>query len=140
MARELGDLSGSRGTVAFVNASTAAAWKVRMGGVLVGVAAFAVGLGGCASDPQLTREVGVSPDGLVLGFGIGTCNADITTTVEETPTEVIVTPEVRNNDRGSDCRDAFTVTLAEPLDGRVLIDGRNGDVLDTYIANDLEGG
>ena len=94
---------------------------------LAGVLLFV--LGGCASDPQLGREVGVSPDGLVLGFGIDTCNADITYTVEETPTEVIVTPEVRNDDRGSDCRDSFTVTLAEPLRNRILIDGRNDDVL-----------
>ncbi len=104
--------------------------------VLVGLVAMV--LGGCYSDPAFMEdEIYVSPDGLLLNIGIGSCNADITVAVEETPTEVIVTPTVENNQRGHDCADGFLVTLAEPLGERAVVDGRNGETFDAVVSYEL---
>ncbi|MBT8193807.1 MAG: hypothetical protein KJP22_10430 [Acidimicrobiia bacterium] len=94
-------------------------------------------LGGCYSDPAfIDDEIYVSPDGLLLNIGIGSCNADIVVTVEETATEVIVTPSVEN-DSGDDCADGFLVTLAKPLGERTVVDGRNGETFDAVVSYEL---
>ncbi len=92
-------------------------------------------LSGCSSAPKI-YEPHISPDGLKLELGIGSCNADLRVVLVETDDEVTVSVFVENDTR-DDCRDNAVVTLAEPLAERTVVDGRTGNVLDVSVAYDL---
>ena len=79
--------------------------------------------GGSISEPM------VSADGRTLSFSVDSCNADISTWVTETPDEVVINVDIRNDSVGDDCLDSATVVLDAPLGDRIVRDGGSGDVI-----------
>jgi hypothetical protein len=55
-----------------------------------------------------------------------TCNADLSSTVEETEREVRVLVTARNDETG-DCADVHEIVLSEPLGDRLFIDQSDGE-------------
>jgi hypothetical protein len=65
---------------------------------------------------------------------VGSCNADLTAEVEESPSQVTVTVTARD-DTSDDCLDGLIVHLDQPLGDRQLLDGVTGDVVSVRHAN-----
>jgi hypothetical protein len=104
---------------------------------VIAVLATAVVLSACSTteahivEAWVTEEAGVvgaSPDARTLRLSVGSCNADLTTAVEETSSRVTVTVTARNN-TSDDCLDGLTIRLDEPLGQRELVDGVTGKVV-----------
>ena len=64
-------------------------------------------------------------DERTLNLIVGTCNADLTTEVDESRSQVVVTVTARN-DTSDDCLDGVIVHLDQPLGDRQLLDGVTG--------------
>jgi hypothetical protein len=98
----------------------------------VGVAAIGavlVLMAACeSSDDVRIGDVSGEPLSRTLSFGINTCNADLSTEVEETAEEVRIRVQAENNTTG-DCRDGMRVTLDDDLGNRRVIDDRTGEEL-----------
>ncbi len=73
-------------------------------------------------------------DGRTLNLTVGSCNANLTAEVEESPSQVTVTVTARDN-TGNDCLDGLSVHLDQPLGDRQLLDGVTGDVVSVRHAD-----
>ncbi len=81
-----------------------------------------------ATETVRILEAHVSDDDRAIDMGVESCNADPQFEVRETATEVRVTVRAAVSGSGRNlCRDVIVVPLADPLDGRSLIDGSNGE-------------
>ena len=99
---------------------------VWLAGALIVVAA-GIWLVGAFGLPFRTHtEIGsaVLVDADLLEITVG-CGSDVSTTVEETGADVIMT--VRMRFEAGDCATGEVVQLLEPLDDRRLIDGSTGE-------------
>ena len=72
-------------------------------------------------------EASVGANGRALSLDVGTCNADLTATTEESRDRVTVTVTARNNTT-DDCSD-LVVHLDRPLGDRQLVDGATGEAV-----------
>jgi hypothetical protein len=82
-----------------------------------------------------TRRGGIGEgDGRTLKLIVGSCNADLTAEVEESPSQVTVTVTARD-DTSDDCLDGLIVHLDQPLGDRQLLDGVTRDVVSVRHAN-----
>jgi hypothetical protein len=85
---------------------------------------------GCSSssrDANITRA-SRSLDGKRIVFSLDSCNARLSSTVEESEQEVRVLVTARNDTNG-DCADGHEIVLSEPLGDRLLIDRFDGESL-----------
>lgn len=89
------------------------------------------------ADPRrvadLRGPVFVSADDRTLSVSVPSCNGEPSALVDEGADTVTieVTTDPSSQD---DCLDGVTVQLAAPLDGRRVVDGRSGDLLQTEPA------
>jgi hypothetical protein len=89
-----------------------------------GVALLGMLLSGCSASAHIL-EASIQGDGRTLNLIVGTCNADLTTEVDESRSQVVVTVTARN-DTSDDCLDGVVVHLDQPLGDRQLLDGVTG--------------
>jgi hypothetical protein len=102
-------------------------WLFAVGVATVG--AVLVLMAACeSSDDVRISGVDGEPLSRTLSLGINTCNADLSTEVEETAEEVRIRVHAENNTTG-DCRDSIRVTLDDDLGNRRVIDDRTGEEL-----------
>jgi hypothetical protein len=88
-----------------------------------------VSVAACTTSPHAQiMEATTGADGRTLELVVGTCNADLTTKTEESPTQVTVTVTARN-DTSDDCLDGVVVHLDRPLGDRRLVDGATGETV-----------
>ena len=118
------------GGARIVRLHTMSGRRVRAGAV--GVATIAAGLvlmAACVdlNDPRI-RGVSGEPSSRLLSLGITTCNADLSTEVEETAEEVRILVHAEN-DTTDDCGDSIRLTLDDDLGNRRVIDDRTGEEL-----------
>lgn len=100
----------------------------RMGSASVSGMLF---VAGCALIPQevAIAEAAVSrQDKTEIVLTVMSCNADLSTTVEESTEQVVVTVTA-HNDTMDDCQDLVAIELQEPLVSRDLIDGAVGEAV-----------
>jgi hypothetical protein len=102
--------------------------------VFAGVALAAVVLSACSTTRAHIVEASARADGRTLNLTVGSCNADLTAEVEESPTQVTVTVIARD-DTSDDCLDGLVVHLDHPLGHRQLLDGVTGDLVSVRQAN-----
>jgi hypothetical protein len=93
--------------------------------VFAGVALAAVVLSACSTTGAHIVEASARADGRTLNLTVGSCNADLTAVVEESPSQVTVTVTARD-DTSDDCLDGLIVHLDHPLGDRQLLDGVTG--------------
>jgi hypothetical protein len=96
--------------------------------VLVAAALAAVVLSACSTTGAHIVEASATADGRTLNLIVGSCNADLTAEVEESPSQVTVTVTARD-DTSDDCLDGLIVHLDQPLTDRQLLDGVTGDAV-----------
>jgi hypothetical protein len=89
-----------------------------------GVALLAMVLSACSANADIL-EASTQGDERTLNLIVDTCNADLTTEVEESRSRVVVTLKARN-DTSDDCLDGVVVHLDQPLGDRRLLDGGTG--------------
>ena len=106
--------------------------KRRLSAILV--AALALVLAGCSTNPEIT-EVYLRSDGVTIEVGVNTCNADLNAVVVESDTTVKMTITAEN-DTTDDCADSIAITLDQPMGDRQLINGSTGDVVDVQPGED----
>jgi hypothetical protein len=103
--------------------------RIRAGAVgAATIAAVSVLTAACvdvSDDDGRISSVSGEPSSRFLSLGINTCNADLSTEVEETAEEVRIRVHAENNTRG-DCADVILVTLDDDLGNRRVIDDRTG--------------
>jgi len=102
--------------------------------VFAGVALAAVVLSACSTTGAHIVEASARADGRTLNLTVGSCNADLTAEVEESPSQVTVTVTARD-DTSDDCLDGLVVHLDHPLGHRQLFDGVTGDVVSVRHAD-----
>lgn len=102
--------------------------------VLAGVALAAVVFSACSTTQAHIVEASARADGRTLKLIVGSCNADLTAEVEESPSPVTVTVTARD-DTSDDCLDGLIVHLDQPLADRQLLDGVTGDVVSVRHAD-----
>lgn len=84
---------------------------------------------GCSGSRAPLNDVFVGDDDRVLRLIVASCNADLTAEVEEGDTEVEITVTMRNNTRNA-CEDVLQISLSEPLDDRMVVDGSTGRAME----------
>jgi hypothetical protein len=92
-----------------------------------GVALLAMVLSACSANTDIL-EASTQGDERTLNLIVDTCNADLTTKVEESRSRVVVTVKARN-DTSDDCLDGVVVHLDQPLGDRRLLDGGTGGLV-----------
>jgi hypothetical protein len=105
--------------------------------VFAGVALAAVVLSACSTTGAHIVEASARADGRTLNLTVGSCNADLTAEVEESPSQVTVTVTARD-DTSDDCLDGLIVHLDHPLGDRQLLDGVTGAVVSVRHARSLK--
>jgi hypothetical protein len=92
-----------------------------------GVALLAMVLSACSANTDIL-EASTQGDERTLNLIVDSCNADLTTEVEESRSRVVVTVKARN-DTSDDCLDGVVVHLDQPLGDRRLLDGGTGGLV-----------
>jgi hypothetical protein len=103
---------------------------------LVVAVAFALGVAGCAP-PTEVDDARLSLDGTRVAVTFASCNEAEPVEVDETASEVTVTPSGSGGLielAGDDCQDYVVVQLAEPLAERTLVNGATGANVDVAPA------
>ena len=90
--------------------------------VQTALAAVLVGVAGCSSSGSAELDGATLLGPSELAVDVLTCNADLTTIVEESDTEVRIEVTYENN-TDDDCRDAVLISLESPLGDRSVVDG-----------------
>ena len=101
---------------------------------IAGVALAAVVLSACSTTGAHIVEASAREEAVRLNLTVGSCNGDLTTEVEESPSQVTVTVTARD-DTNDDCLDGLIVHLNQPLGDRQLLDGVTGDVVSVRHAD-----
>jgi hypothetical protein len=83
-----------------------------------GAALSGVILSACSANADIL-EASIQSGDRTLNLIVDTCNADLTTKVEESRSRVVVTVKARN-DTSDDCADSVVVHLDQPLGDRRL--------------------
>lgn len=85
-------------------------------------------LSGCshAGSPEILGA-SVEADGRKLVLTVGSCHADLSADVDESPSRVIVSVIARNG-TNDDCADLIIVHLDQPLGARQLLDATGAPV------------
>ena len=97
---------------------------------LVALAFVVLITAGCSEGRASLDEAYIRDDERVLEVIVSTCQADLTTDVEETPSQVVITVTAKNDNANLDCQDPVLITLSEPLGDRTLIDGSTDRAVD----------
>jgi hypothetical protein len=92
-----------------------------------GAALLGMILSACSANASILEASTQSGD-RTLNLIVDTCNADLTTKVEESRSRVVITVKARN-DTGDDCLDGVVVHLDQPLGDRRLLDGGTGGLV-----------
>jgi predicted component of type VI protein secretion system len=93
----------------------------------VTLVALSLVFAGCSSSRDANiRGAQGSLDGRRIVFDLDTCNANLSSTVEETEREVRILVTARNDTNG-DCADVHEIVLSEPLGDRLLVDEADGE-------------
>jgi hypothetical protein len=101
---------------------------------LAGLACAAVVLVACSTTRAHIMEASLGRHSRVLRLVVGSCNADLSAQIEESPSRVTVTVTARNN-TGDDCADGLVVHLDQPLGERQLLDEVTGEVVPVQPAD-----
>jgi len=85
--------------------------------------------------PSTGPAVAPSRDESSFNVGVASCNGDPTVSINETATEIRVEFEAERPEGGAgdECLDETTVTLAEPIGDREIVDGFGGRVLELQV-------
>jgi hypothetical protein len=97
---------------------------IRLGAAVL----VAMVLSACSTRGVAIEEASITADGRTLELIVGSCNADLSVDVDESPSRVTVTVTARN-DTSDDCLDGVTEQLRRPLGERSLVDGVTGDTV-----------
>jgi len=98
-----------------------------------GAALSGVILSACSANADIL-EASIQSGDRTLNLIVDTCNADMTTKVEESRSRVVVTVKARN-DTSDDCADSVVVHLDQPLGDRRLLDGGTGGLVPVKRGN-----
>lgn len=103
----------------------------KLSGLAAAVALVAAGCIGPVRGPVEVKSGRVQEDGRSLLLGVDSCQGEATvTSVDEAPDMVTVAVEATTSRLGdNDCSDLVEVDLAEPLDGRPVMDETSGRVV-----------
>lgn len=92
-----------------------------------------IALSGCqgTTTVPITAVYG-EPTSTSLELAVGTCNAQLKATLDETASTVKVNVEQEDTgeESGVDCQDALNVELSTPLAGRKVVDASTGETVE----------
>ncbi len=101
---------------------------MRVRAMLTGGVCAATILVACSSTEAHIMEASEGRNGRTLHLGVGSCNAQLSARIEESPSRVTVTVTA-TDDTNDDCADALVIHLDEPLGERSLVDGVTGEIV-----------
>jgi hypothetical protein len=105
---------------------------VRWTSILGAVVVLSVG---CSDRSEATRiiEGEYRAATQVLALSVASCNAELSSKLEETATSVRVAVRAQGGDPHADCADGIEVRLDRPLDDRRVVDALTGNVVAVVI-------
>lgn len=101
---------------------------------VAGLACAVVVLTACSTTGAHIMEASLGRNSRVVRLTVGSCNADLSARIEESPSRMTVTVTARNN-TGDDCADGLVAHLDRPLGERQLVDGVTGAIVPVQPAD-----